>query len=264
MHTPLCGHAYGEPVEYVEAAAARGISLVTFTCHVPMPKPGFGQSGIRMQQYELPVYRELVGEAREYGKKIGVEVLYGIEAEIFPDESIMAEMEETIIGESFDFILGSLHHMMPVYDKWFAENEFVTDAEKIAAYFQVMATGAATGRYHSLSHPDVIRMYGTLQNRFEPVEHEPVIKNFLDAVADCDTCLEINTSGLIKGDYVVHPDPQIMQWALERDIPFTMGSDAHTPDMVGQYFEEVIARFKAMGLAKLHYFKAGERIEVGL
>jgi histidinol phosphatase-like PHP family hydrolase len=55
-----------------------------------------------------------------------------------------------------------------------------------------------------------------------------------------------------------------MQWALERDIPFTIGSDAHTPDMVGQYFEEVLARFSTMGLKKLHYFKGGERIEVVL
>ncbi len=262
MHTPLCGHAFGEPVDYVDAAASRGISLVTFTCHIPMSKHGFGQSGIRMQQFEIPVYRDLVAEAREYGEKIGVEVLYGIEAEVFPDESIMKEMDEILEQENFDFILGSLHHMMPVYQKWFAEHNFDSDAEKVAAYFQTCANGAATGRYHSLSHPDVIRIYGTLKNRFEPTEHEAVIKNFLDAVADCGTCLEINTSGLIKGDFVVHPDPLIMQWALERDIPFTIGSDSHAPDMVGQYFEEVIARFKTMGLDRLHYFKAGKRVEV--
>lgn len=217
-----------------------------------------------MRQYELPVYREIVAEAREHGANIGVEVLYGIEAEVFPDETIMREMDETIERESFDFILGSLHHMMPGYERWFRENNFISDAEKIAAYFQVLAAGAASGRYHSLSHPDVIRIYGTLENRFEPTEHESVIKNFLDSIADSGVCLEINTSGLIKGDYVVHPDPLIMQWALDRDIPFTIGSDSHTPEMVGQYFEEVIARFKTIGLDKLHYFKAGKRIEVAL
>ena len=49
MHTPLCGHAYGDPVEYVEAAAESGVSLVTFTCHIPMKDDRFAQEGIRMR-----------------------------------------------------------------------------------------------------------------------------------------------------------------------------------------------------------------------
>ena len=41
MHTPLCGHAYGEPEEYVDQAASIGISLITFTCHIPMDGDGY-------------------------------------------------------------------------------------------------------------------------------------------------------------------------------------------------------------------------------
>lgn len=264
MHTPLCGHAIGEPVEYVDAAAARGISLITFTCHTPMKGESFAQKGIRMAAAELPAYRELVAEARENGRSVGVEVLYGIEAEIHPDDQAMAEMQALIEGESFDFVLGSLHHMLPAFQHWLAGNAFTSDAEKVAAYFQCLAAGAASGRYHSLSHPDVIRIYGTLEDRFDPRLHEAAITSFLDTVADLGVCLEINTSGLIKGDFVVHPDPIIMGWAVQRDIPFTIGSDSHSPAMVGQYFEEVIGRFRSIGLQRLHYFKGGERIAVEL
>ena len=264
MHTPLCGHAVGEPVEYVDAAVAENISLITFTCHIPMRDDRFAQEGIRMRLETLPHYRQLIENARNYGQTVGVEVLYGIEAEIHPDTDAMEDMDRLLASEPFDFVLGSLHHMLPAFRDWMAANDYTTDAEKVAAYFHCLGEGAKSGRYNSLSHPDVIRIYGALQDRFDPMQHEAPITEFLDIVANCGVCLEINTSGLIKGDYVVHPDPAIMAWALERDIPFTIGSDSHSPGMVGQYFDDVIDEFKALGLKKLHYFKQGQRVAVEL
>lgn len=264
MHTPLCGHASGDPVEFVDAAADKGISLITFTCHIPMKDDRFAQAGIRMRHTDLPRYRNMVAEARDYGRERGVEVLYGIEGEIHPDAAAMADMQQLLDAEPFDYVLGSLHHMLPAFREYLAEKEMESDAEKVAAYFHALADGAASGRYNSIAHPDVIRIYGTLQERFEPAKHEAAIKHFLDAVADCGICLEINTSGLIKGDYVVHPDPLIMGWALEREIPFTIGSDSHNPTMVGQFFDEVLAKYAAMGLRRLHYFRHRERFAVEL
>jgi histidinol-phosphatase (PHP family) len=264
MHTPLCGHAQGDPVEYVDAAARNSISLITFTCHIPMRENRFAQAGIRMHLDDLPRYRDMIEEARVHGASKGVEVLYGIEAEIHPDEEAMQEMQAFIESEPFDFVLGSLHHMLPAFRVWLESNGCTTDAEKIREYFKCLGQGAASGRYHSLSHPDVIRIYSTLESRFEPAEHEAEIKEFLDIVAENGVCLEINTSGLIKGDFVVHPDPLIMEWALARQIPFTIGSDSHTPDRVGMHFEEVIEEFRDLGLKELHYFRKGKRQSVGI
>lgn len=264
MHTWLCGHAIGTPTDYVDTARRRGLSMITFTCHIPMPGDGFSQKGIRMNRGDLPLYRELVEEARDYGASHGIEVLHGIEAEIFPDPEIMEEMSELIEDEAFDFVLGSLHHMLPAWRRWMESEGHSTDVDKIRAYFEQLAAGAASGRYHSIAHPDVIRIYSTLEGRFHPSEHEPVIKDCLDTVANSGVCLEINTSGLTKGDYVVHPDPLIMRWALERNIPFTIGSDSHLPERVGDAFPEVLEEFKDLGLEKLHYFKAGQRVSVSI
>ena len=259
MHTPLCGHASGEPCDYVDEAARKGISLITFTCHIPMHGEDFSQTGIRMRHADLPRYREMVKEAQAYGETLGVEVLYGIEAEIHMDQAAMADMRETIEEEPFDFVLGSLHHMLPGFRRWLEEEGCHSDEKRITGYFESLAAGAASGLYHSLSHPDVIRLYATLQDPFDPQLHAAVIKDFLDVTAESGVCLEINTSGLIKGDFIVHPDPVIMQWALERDIPFTIGSDSHNPKMVGQFFEDTLKQFKNMGLTRLHYFKKGIR-----
>ncbi len=264
MHTILCGHAFGSPQDYVEDAARQGISLITFTCHIPMREERFSQEGIRMHKRDLPLYREMITEARAHGEDLGVEVLYGIEAEVFPDPSSMEDMDEILHRESFDFVLGSLHHQLPAFRQWLAEKDYRKDSEKVAAYFDCLARGAASGRYHSLSHPDVIRIYGTLEEPFDPADHEPAIQDFLDRVADSGTCLEINTSGLSKGDFVVHPDPLILQWALERDIPFTIGSDSHAPQMVGQHFDAVLKEARKLGLDRLHYFREGQRVAVSL
>lgn len=264
MHTPLCGHAEGEPCEYVDMAAENGISLITFTCHIPMREDRFAQAGIRMHMDEFPRYREMVEEARRYGETKGVEVLYGIEAEIHPEEEAMREMEAFIRSEPFDFVLGSLHHMLPAFREWLESNGCASDEDKIREYFKCLGQGAASGRYHSLSHPDVIRIYSTLKGRFDPADYEKEIKEFLDIVAKSGVCLEINTSGLIKGDFVVHPDPLIMEWALARNIPFTIGSDSHTPGRVGMHFEEVIGEYRDLGLKELHYFRKGERQTVGI
>lgn len=264
MHTPLCGHAVGEPEEYVQTAAARGIDLICFTCHVPMEAEGFGQDGTRMSREELPLYRDKIAHAAEIGREQGVEVRCGIEAEIFPDEAALTEMDALLREEPFDFVLGSLHHMLPRFRRWLEEHNCHEDEEIIAAYFQALAAAAASGRYDSLAHPDVIRLYGTLRHPFDPAANEHVIKESLDRIAATGICLEINTSGRIKGDYIAHPDPLILQWAVDRDIPFTIGSDSHTPERVGDGFSEILAEAHGLSLPALHFFRERKRHRVPL
>lgn len=259
MHTPLCGHSFGEPEAFVDAAAEGGIDLICFTCHIPMEVDGFGQEGTRMRTDQLPLYRDKVAAAAAYGREQGVEVLCGIEAEIFPEEEPLERMKAFLKRESFDFVLGSLHHMLPRFREWLDRNGHHEDRAIVAAYFRTLAKAAATGRYDSLAHPDVIRIYGTLSEPFDPAAHEEPIQEALDAIAAAGVCLEINTSGRIKGDYIAHPDPLIMKWALERGIPFTIGSDSHTPERVGDGFREVLADARALGLPALHYFRQRRR-----
>ncbi len=263
MHTGLCGHAQGTPSDYVEWAARKRLQLVTFTCHIPMDMGGFGNYGIRMKEMQLPQYFQIVDKARKTGDKLGVEVLCGIEAEIFPDERIMALMDRILQGNDFDFILGSLHHFTSLYKERLRLVGAGTDFEKVETYFQDLATGVHSGRYHSISHPDVIRIYGTVSH-FDPKEHEESIRNFLQAVVDTDICMEINTSGFIKECAQVHPDPVILDWASEMGVNLTIGSDSHNPQSVGQFYEIVLPLLKEKGFTHLHYHRGGKRIAVPL
>ncbi|MFP4260874.1 MAG: histidinol-phosphatase [Opitutales bacterium] len=263
MHTPLCGHAIGAPIEYAVAASEQGIDLITMTCHIPMEWSAFGQAGIRMRRGEVETYRRLVQEAAEQARPLGVEVLCGIEAEVFPDERHLEPMDEILRDYQWDFVLGSLHAHCASYLDWLKHHKMKSDTMRIDSYFRHLRDGVQSGRYDSMSHPDVIRTYGVVR-RFNPVDHEAVICDFLQALVDEDICMEVNTSGLIKGDYEVHPDPVILDWAAEMGVKLTIGSDSHRPDSVGQYFDRVQSMLREKGFVDLHYFRARRRIRIDM
>ena len=264
MHTALCGHATGTLKEYVDAAHSQNIELITFTCHVPLePDRLFGGRGIRMTLKQLPDYRERVENARQYGEKLGVKVLCGIEGEIFPHPEAMASMKKTIEEQQFDFVLGSLHHQLNGYRDWLDEMELIDDGDVIRTYFKGLINGVRSGVYDSIAHPDVIRIYGTVEP-FPAEAYQAEIEEFLDVLKEEDHCMEVNTSGLIKGVYEVHPAPVVLDWAAARGIKLTMGSDAHAPSQVGQHFDAVREMLRQKGFKSLYYFENRERKETPL
>lgn len=263
MHTPLCGHAIGDPIEYAMAAKDRGINVITMTCHIPMEWEAFGQAGIRMRREELDGYMALVRNAATQAKTLGVEVLCGIEAEVYPDPAHMEAMDRILASYDFDFVLGSLHAQCASYYTWLKNNKVGADALRIDSYFRHLKDGVESGRYDSMSHPDVIRSYGVV-SRFKPTEHEEVIREFLQAIVDEDICMEVNTSGLTKGAFEVHPDPVILDWASEQGVKLTIGSDSHRPNSVGQYFDTIQPMLRSKGFKDLHYFRGRKRIRIDM
>ncbi len=264
MHTSLCGHAYGTPQQYVDAARSQNIELITFTCHMPMnPDPLFGGRGIRMKLADLPRYKKMVEKARQHGEKVGVKVLCGIEAEIFPHPQAMEHMKNTIAREEFDFVLGSLHHQLEGYRNWLDEMQLFEDDDIVRTYFKGLISGVKSGIYDSIAHPDVIRIYGTVAP-FPAEAYQPEIEEFLDVLKEHDHCMEVNTSGLIKGVYEVHPAPVVLDWAAERGVKLTMGSDAHTPEHVGQHFDAVRDMLRNKGFQTLCYYEKRKRVEIPL
>jgi len=254
MHTPLCGHAFGTPLEYAQSAKSKGFDLITFTCHIPMEWEAFGQAGIRMQNDHLDDYIAMVYDAAEEMKPEGLEVLCGIEAEVFPDEAHMESMDKILDQYPWDFVLGSLHAHCFSYVSWLRKRKVKTDEMIADCYFRHLIDGVQSGRYDSMAHPDVIRTYGVV-NDFIPEDHEEVIREFLGALVEQDICMEVNTSGLNKGAFQVHPDPLILDWAAELGVKLTMGSDSHRPDSIGQHFDWIQPLLYKKGFEHLHYYR---------
>jgi histidinol-phosphatase (PHP family) len=175
----------------------------------------------------------------------------------------MEPMDEILAEYEWDFVLGSLHAQCRSYLTWLKKNKVNDDAMRIDSYFRHLKDGAQSGRYDSMSHPDVIRTYGVV-SEFKPAEHEEVIRDFLQAVVDEDICMEVNTSGLTKGDFEVHPDPLILDWASEMGVKLTIGSDSHQPNSVGQFFDTIQPMLGEKGFKDLHFFRGRQRIRIDM
>ena len=83
MHTPLCHHAVGEPVEYACRAVELGLTEIGFSDHSPMPRADFDDWRMRADQldeYVAKVQRAVDEEggaahAREAAKQAHVVIL---------------------------------------------------------------------------------------------------------------------------------------------------------------------------------------------
>lgn len=68
--------------------------------------------------------------------------------------------------------------------------------------------------------------------------HYERIDTLLQAVKDNKLAIEINTSGIdIRGEQF--PNRRILAKALDLNIPFIFGSDAHKPEQVGRHFSSI-------------------------
>ncbi len=149
MHTPLCKHAEGHPIEYMEQGVARGLAGIIFTCHSPMPD-GFS-SRVRMAPEQFNEYVALVQEAIDAAPD-GFEVLLGMESDFFP--GMESWLEELHSRAEFHYILGSVHWHIPEYRDAFWTGD--TDAFRVQ-YFEHLAESAESGLFDSLAHPDLIK-----------------------------------------------------------------------------------------------------------
>ena len=76
---------------------------------------------------------------------------------------------------------------------------------------------------------------------YAPVRHEALIKELLDAVAKRGMYLEINPhlAESKQDTSYTYPEKIIAEWALEKNVRFSYGSDAHAPYSVGAYLDEL-------------------------
>jgi histidinol-phosphatase (PHP family) len=251
MHTPLCHHAVGEPLDYARAAAAAGLEEICMTCHSPMPE--WFDQWPRMKRAELPRYVAMVREAAEQAPLC---LKLGIEADYFPGtESYVAEM----LGEwPFEFVLGSVHVLNPQYRERLGH---LKPDDLVDAYFDELAAAAATRLFDSISHPDLVKHMAP----FDPLAHEPAIRRMLQAIREANICLELNTSGARKPEIgAFYPTVPILTWAAEMGVPTTIGSDAHAPEQVALRWPEARQLLLETGTRAVQRFAGRRREAVSL
>ncbi|MEW5833174.1 MAG: histidinol-phosphatase [Campylobacterota bacterium] len=247
-HTVLCNHATGSVNEYVETAIACGTEYFGFSDHAPMHyDPEY-----RMRFEEMDLYEAWIREAQQrYGGRITV--LAGYEVDYLP-----GYMDDRVLERPCDYLIGSVHFI----DDWGFDNpEFIGRYEGMdldtvyRRYFGLIEAMAKSGRFDIVGHLDLLKVFKFLPQ----TDIRLLAKEALKAIKKADMAVEINVAGWRKPINESYPSPSLLAEIAELDIPITFGSDAHRPDQVGLYSDEVEAVARRFGYTKCALYRGRDR-----
>lgn len=262
-HHFRCGHADGTIRDYIEAGIAAGLQVIGISDHTPY----FGSPEeqpfprISMAKREIAAYVDEVLELKaEFTGKI--DVLLGIESDFFPQHAEIYRSE--LSKYPFDYIIGSVHSVddISIFNKNRWKNQ--TPAEKIGQkerYYNMISHSAKSGMFQIMGHIDAMK--GNYP-AFSDIPAADVIDRTLQAIAESDVAIEINTSGKTKQSGGWYPSDEILERALYYGVETTFGSDAHVPSRVADEWEEVAAKLREIGFKHWVYYKQKQKRVVPL
>jgi histidinol-phosphatase (PHP family) len=256
VHTPLCQHASGEPIEYVEEARRAGLSEIGFADHNPMPTP-FDQWRMPLDQFE--VYLAMIDDARattQFPIRLGMECdfIAGYEPWI----------EELAARAEFDYLIGSVHYIAPGWDVdnpkfLFRFTEYPVE-EIWDLYWRHYVACIRSGLFDFVAHPDLAKKFGHRPTGDLRRYYDPAVQ----ALVETGIAFEINTAGWRKEAAEQYPAFQFIQLAASAGVPVLINSDAHSPQEVGHRFADARALAREAGYTETVRFNQRQASRVPL
>ncbi|MDQ2967069.1 MAG: histidinol-phosphatase HisJ family protein [Actinomycetota bacterium] len=233
---------------FVEAARAAGVDEIGFTEH------GYYFKQLR-PLWTVPYMTErCVHDIERYVEAVvtargrGLPVKLGLEVDYVPGRE--EEARKLLATYPWDYLLGSVHFIGELSVD--GEEGLLTDAvgveEAWRLYFETLAGAARSGLFDSLSHPDLVKIFGVRAASFD---YGPVA----DAIAGSGVAVEVSTAGLGKPVRELYPHPDFLAACRARDVPVTLASDAHSPDVVGRDFDRALELLRAAGYETVTVFE---------
>jgi len=248
LHTPMCGHAYGDPIDYVKAALAKGFEEVGFSDHIILH--------VDRREYSMPLervghYVTEIEEVKMLSEPLGCRVRLGAEVDYSAEK--VDKIRALLDRYPFDYILGSVHSL----GSWFIDDPRYAylyaqvDLESLYRdYFSTLSRAVESRLFDSMAHPDLVKKFG-----FKPkVELKGFYAEVVEALRKTHVCIEVNTSGLRKPVREIYPDKVFLTMCYEAGIPVTLGSDAHCPSEVGMDFDKALALLEEVGYEEIVLF----------
>jgi len=241
MHTPLCRHASGEPVDYARRALEVGLTEIGFSDHSPMARDDFDDW--RMFASQLEEYVEKVRKAQRDLPQLAIRL--ALEVDYLPGHEDW--IRELAAKYPWDYFIGSVHY---VSDAWVIDHPKQIsewkkrDAHEVwLAYFDRLTLAAESGLFQIIGHADLPKKFG----HRPPHNSTPLYEKFLTAAKKSNCAIELNTAGLRKDCKEIYPSREILRLAFDKGVPITFGSDAHAPTEVGLNFAEAMQLARSVG-----------------
>jgi histidinol-phosphatase (PHP family) len=160
-----------------------------------------------------------------------------------------------------DFVLGSVHYLdepkqmfdtVPAGAAQFAGrniDNLYTD------YFRRVREIAATGLVDCLAHLDLIKIHGHRPH----ADIASLVDETLEFIRTRDLAIELSTAGWRKPVDELYPSEAIIRLALEKGIPFTTASDAHSHAQLGEDFDRLAEKMSILGVRQVCVYEKHKR-----
>lgn len=237
IHTHFSPDSKMLPEEAVEAAVARGITDMCFTEHMDL--------GHHMDSFNhIPDFEGMkreINRLRELHPEI--KIGFGLEVGYIPDT--VEQTIEAMKKQSFDYVLLSTH-CVDGLDCYLPEAR--RERDKMTFYgryletlYQSVSDGRLLDYYNCVGHIGYVAKCKHYKDNEMSYDMFPeMFDKILRTIIENGKGIEINTSGVNRAGHVL-PHPSIIQRYRELGGNIiTIGSDAHTPQRVGEYVENVI------------------------
>jgi histidinol-phosphatase (PHP family) len=164
-------------------------------------------------------------------------------------------------SRDFDYVLGSVHFVgdravdHEGWDIW----ELSGDPDSVwRSYFEALAEAARSGLFDVLAHPDLVKVWGS--GRPGPARdprfyYEPAV----EAIAEAGVAVEVSTAGLRKPVRELYPSAEFAAMCIDAGASFSLSSDAHAPDRIGDAYESAVREMRAWGIAEIVTFEHRRR-----
>jgi histidinol-phosphatase (PHP family) len=251
MHTPLCRHATGEPIELAAQAVKLGLKEIGFSEHNPMIRDDWDEW--HMLQRDFDTYIENVQKARRAFPQLTIKI--AMEVDFIPGQEDW--IRALTARQPWDYLIGAVHYVSDSWDvdspqkisQWKDHDPF----EVWTIYFERLTMAASSGLFDIMAHADLCKKFA-----FYPKQDcTHLFTKFLNAAKTHDVAMELNTAGLRKDCKEIYPSANIVQLANKMGVPITFASDAHAPNEVGMNFLEAVALAKGAGYT--HYCQFTQR-----
>ncbi len=161
-----------------------------------------------------------------------------------------------------DFVLGSVHFLNRD-DQMFdsvpdgAQQFEAQDVDALYAdYLRRVREMAATGLIDCLAHLDLIKIHGHRPR----AEIGAIINETLDFIRARNLAIELSTAGWRKPVNELYPGDRIIELAIEKRIPFTIASDAHSHAQLGHNYPRLAEKMAAFGVCQICIFENHQRV----
>ncbi len=258
-HHQRCGHAEGTLESMARAAAATpGVRVFGWSDHAPLfadpddhPRPGVQMARSQWDGYLAEACQVRSNLADELPM---LDLRIGVEADYLPgtEDAYRAGLDR----RELDYVLGSVHEVgtWHIYKpRTFAD---LPDPDAFhLGYWRSLRGAAESGLFDVLSHLDAIKAMVPPARG----DMEGEIRQTLDCIADSGVAVEINGSGLSKAGELF-PSPAILEGLVRRDVPITLGSDAHEAGQIGRGYAEGAALLARLGRTRVVTFRRREAV----